>query len=60
LWPVADGSTAKLMSDMYQRRQSHGLSKIEALRQAQLAMMSQPKYAHPFFWAPFILLGNWQ
>jgi CHAT domain-containing protein len=60
LWPVADGSTAKLMSDMYQRRQSQGLSKIEALRQAQLAMMSQPKYAHPFYWAPFILLGNWQ
>jgi CHAT domain-containing protein len=60
LWPVADGSTAKLMSDMYQRRQSQGLSKIEALRQAQLAMMSQPKYAHPFYWAPFILLGHWQ
>ena len=60
LWPVADGSTAKLMADMYQRRQSQGLSKIEALRQAQLAMMSQPKYAHPFYWAPFILLGNWQ
>lgn len=60
LWPVADGSTAKLMSDMYQRRQSQGLSKIEALRQAQLSMMSQPKYAHPFYWAPFILLGHWQ
>jgi CHAT domain-containing protein len=60
LWPVADGSTAKLMSDMYQRRQSQGLSKIEALRQAQLSMMSQPKHAHPFYWAPFILLGNWQ
>ena len=60
LWPVADGSTAKLMTDMYQRHQTQGLSKIEALRQAQLAMMSQPKYAHPFYWAPFILLGNWQ
>ena len=60
LWPVADGSTAKLLSTMYQRRQSQGLSKIEALRQAQLAMMSQTKYAHPFYWAPFILLGNWQ
>jgi len=60
LWPVSDGSTAKLMSDMYQRRQSQRLSKIEALRQAQLAMISQPKYTHPFYWAPFILLGNWQ
>lgn len=60
LWPVADGSTAKLMADMYQRRQSRGLSKIEALRQAQLALMSEPRYSHPFYWAPFILLGNWQ
>lgn len=60
LWPVADGSTAKLITDMYQRHQTQGLSKIEALRQAQLAMMSQSKYAHPFYWAPFILLGNWQ
>lgn len=60
LWPVADGSTAKLMADMYQRRQREGLSKIEALRQAQLAMMSQKRYAHPFYWAPFILLGNWR
>jgi CHAT domain-containing protein len=60
LWPVADKSTAMLMADMYLRRQSQGMSKIEALRQAQLALMAQPKYAHPFYWAPFILMGNWK
>jgi CHAT domain-containing protein len=60
LWPVADQSTATLMADMYQRRQTQGLSKIEALHQAQLALMAQPKYAHPFYWAPFILMGNWK
>lgn len=60
LWPVADQSTATLMADMYQRRQTQSLSKIEALRQAQLALMAQPKYAHPFYWAPFILMGNWK
>ena len=60
LWPVADQSTAILMTDMYQRRQAQGLSKIEALRQAQLALMAQPKYAHPFYWAPFILMGTWK
>jgi CHAT domain-containing protein len=60
LWPVADQSTATLMADMYQRRQAQGLSKAEALRQAQLALMAQPKYAHPFYWAPFILMGNWK
>ena len=60
LWPVADQSTASLMADMYRRRQELQVSKIEALRQAQLALQSQPKYAHPYYWAPFILMGNWK
>ena len=60
LWPVADQSTASLMADMYRRRQGLGLSKIEALRQAQLALQAQTKYAHPYYWAPFILMGNWK
>lgn len=59
LWPVADSSTADLMTDMYRRRQNLGLNKAEALRQAQVAML-QGKYAHPFYWAPFILMGNWK
>lgn len=60
LWPVADQSTALLMAEMYKRRQEQSLTKIEALRQAQLSLLSQPKYAHPFYWAPFILMGNWK
>ena len=60
LWPVADQSTASLMADMYRRRQDLQVSKIEALRQAQLALQAQPKYVHPYYWAPFILMGNWK
>ncbi|MGV0961068.1 MAG: tetratricopeptide repeat protein [Limnohabitans sp.] len=60
LWPVADQSTATLMASMYKQRQAKSLTKIEALRQAQLSLLSQPKYAHPFYWAPFILMGNWK
>ena len=60
LWPVADQSTAMLMADMYKQRQDKSLTKIEALRQAQISLLSQPKYAHPFYWAPFILMGNWK
>jgi CHAT domain-containing protein len=60
LWPVADQSTATLMADMYKQRQDKRLTKIEALRQAQISLLSQPKYAHPFYWAPFILMGNWK
>ena len=60
LWPVADQSTATLMAEMYRRRQEQQLTKIEALRQAQLTLMAQSRYAHPFYWAPFILMGNWR
>jgi len=60
LWAVADQSTALLMADTYRLRQTQGLTKIEALRQAQLALQRQPAYAHPFYWAPFILMGNWK
>jgi len=60
LWAVADQSTALLMADTYRLRQAQGLTKIEALRQAQLALQRQTPYAHPFYWAPFILMGNWK
>lgn len=60
LWPVADQSTAQLMADLYRRRQEQRLSKVEALRQAQLALQAQPRTSHPFYWAPFILMGNWK
>jgi CHAT domain-containing protein len=60
LWPVADESTATLMAEMYRRRQEQHLTKIEALRQAQLSLLAQSRFAHPFHWAPFILMGNWK
>jgi CHAT domain-containing protein len=60
LWAVDDKSTSTLMADLYRRRQAQGLSKIEALRQSHMALMQQPKYSHPFYWAPFILMGNWK
>lgn len=60
LWPVADESTSKLMAEMYRRRQEQQQTKIESLRQAQLSLLSQSRYEHPFYWAPFILMGNWK
>jgi len=48
------------MADMYREHQHGNVSKIEALRQAQLALLEQPKYASPHYWAPFILMGNWK
>ena len=82
LWPVADASTPLLMREFYRLREAApGTTKAEALRQAQLALLSgriKPEHAeeqlrgiggtwgtttsfsHPFYWAPFILIGNWR
>lgn len=55
LWATSDASTAKLMKRMYSQI-SAGVSKRAALREAQLAVKDE--YGHPYYWAPFILMGN--
>ncbi len=57
LWQINDESTAKLFIDMY--RNLRNSSKAEALRQAKLSLLKDPSTSHPYFWAPFILAGNW-
>ena len=68
LWNVADKSTGILMQNLYRiREQTKGITKVEALREAQLgfihsAIKVRPGtgvIAIPYFWAPFILMGNW-
>ncbi|HEX9930041.1 MAG TPA: tetratricopeptide repeat protein [Pyrinomonadaceae bacterium] len=60
LWRVADESTREFMVDFYRTYQKNGVTKAEALRQAQVRLMKNEKYAHPYFWSPFILIGNWK
>ncbi|MCT7980099.1 CHAT domain-containing protein [Laspinema olomoucense] len=59
LWSVKDDSTSQLMADFYREFSLGQMSKAEALRRAQVALLQQPEYQHPFYWAPFILVGNW-
>ena len=35
------------------------VSKAGALRRAQLRLLENPSFAHPFFWSPFLLISNW-
>jgi CHAT domain-containing protein len=61
LWSVADRSTAELMSDFYKRlltKQSP--TPPAALRAAQQQMIAGKKYSAPFYWAPFVLVGDWK
>ena len=61
LWSVADKSTADLMTDFYRRLlAAEDTSPSGALRQAQLSMISGKKYSAPFYWAPFVLVGDWR
>jgi CHAT domain-containing protein len=61
LWSVADKSTADLMTDFYRRLLGpEGGSTSGALRAAQLSMISTKRYSAPFYWAPFVLVGDWK
>jgi CHAT domain-containing protein len=82
LWAVNDGGTQALMNAFYLALKKDKITKTEALRQAQIAMINSDRPAnpsqrasieiiqdgvppevasrlsHPFYWAPFILIGN--
>ncbi len=64
LWKVADGSTQVLMNNFYTKLKQGNLTKVEALRQAQIdsikgqAVLNGQKLDHPYYWSPFILIGN--
>ncbi|MFN6539973.1 MAG: CHAT domain-containing protein [Nostoc sp. EkiNYC01] len=59
LWQVDDKSTAMLMREFYrQLKNNPALSKSEALRRAQ-EFIFQNYQEHPFYWAPYVLVGNW-
>ncbi|MDB5968205.1 MAG: hypothetical protein JWQ90_655 [Hydrocarboniphaga sp.] len=59
LWPVSDDAAELLMTTLY-RDLAGGADLQSAMQDAQLAVLRNPKMAHPFFWAPFNLIGNWR
>ncbi|HEX8843486.1 MAG TPA: CHAT domain-containing tetratricopeptide repeat protein [Pyrinomonadaceae bacterium] len=62
LWSVSDQATANLMADFYQNLLAKDGTKpaTAALRTARLNMIAGQKYNAPFYWAPFILVGDWR
>ena len=57
LWSVEDRATARLMEVFY-RELATGRSESESIAHAQRVMLSEPRTAHPFYWAGFILSGG--
>jgi CHAT domain-containing protein len=57
LWPVSDESTAILMQEFYERMLRKKRPASRALNEARLALMDDSRYAHPFYWSPFVVIG---
>ncbi|MEN9568220.1 MAG: hypothetical protein RLZZ69_3416, partial [Cyanobacteriota bacterium] len=71
LWSVEDDSTSKLMSQFYRELENPATQKVDALQQAQLSLIKSLRAnpplpelkqlpPHPYYWAAYVLLGNWQ
>jgi CHAT domain-containing protein len=58
LWYISDQASGELVIDFY-RELKTGRSKAQALQAAQRALIAGGRYAHPAYWAPFLLIGNW-
>lgn len=60
LWYVSDQASSMLVMEFYRVMSAGGVGKAAALREAQLKVLADPRYRHPSYWAPFLLIGNWQ
>lgn len=58
LWDVYDRSTADFMASFYKNMETKNMDKSAALREARLQMIASKKFSHPYYWAPFVLIGN--
>jgi CHAT domain-containing protein len=59
LWSVDAHSTQELMHEFYTLLKN-GTDKATALQEAQKKIMEKEGYSHPYYWAPFVLVGDWE
>jgi CHAT domain-containing protein len=59
LWFINDQSASMLVAEFYTQLRQPGMSKADALRNAQLRMLADKRFSHPSYWSPFLLIGNW-
>ncbi len=60
LWSVADNSTSELMQNYYKKMLETGKNPVEAMRETQLEMLSSENWKAPYYWAPFVVQGEWK
>jgi tetratricopeptide (TPR) repeat protein len=60
LWEVDDAATRTVAETFYDQLANKNKDKLDALRAGQLALIRTPEFAHPFFWASFLMIGSWR
>ncbi|HEX8341209.1 MAG TPA: CHAT domain-containing protein, partial [Tepidisphaeraceae bacterium] len=61
LWFVSDEASSELVGRFYGNLSDNAeTSRAQALRQAQLHVLAIDRFRHPYYWAPFLMIGNWK
>ncbi|MFW5443928.1 MAG: CHAT domain-containing protein [Methylococcaceae bacterium] len=59
LWPLSDEAAKTMLPSFYHFLLQPDTSRAKALQQAQLALMKEKRFSHPFYWGSMTLIGNW-
>jgi CHAT domain-containing protein len=59
LWYIDDPASSILVAEFYRQLQEPSVSRAVALQRAQIRLLSAPRYRHPGYWSPFLLINNW-
>ena len=59
LWSINDEAAVDLIIDFYRELKDSSISRAAALQRAQLKLINNPRYEHPGFWSPFLMINNW-
>ncbi|MEO8626657.1 MAG: CHAT domain-containing protein [Betaproteobacteria bacterium] len=58
-WQVHDAVAADLLTHFYRQLQDPSVTRAVALQRAQLKVLADPRYVHPGYWSPFLLINSW-
>ena len=59
LWFVSDQASALMVDEFYRDLAKPGTSKSNSLQHAQTVLRNDPRFRHPRYWAPYLMIGNW-
>ena len=59
LWHINDPASSALIAEFYRELRDPSVSRAVALQRAQLKLLHDPRYQHPGYWSPFLLINNW-